>query len=452
MANLPNPYKYLTLAQAQAALALRLSDVNNIFWTAAELTYYIVEALREWNAITGVWAADYLFNINTPGNGVAPFINLSTAAGSPRPITLTDQYLITLMQYHLLEPPNGNATWTGTSQFSLPDLEQALQRRQDEVILLTNYLPLPLTGTGYPIVVTANQQRVLLGSNVLEARRATWTPVLPANSTPLTLRKEDPGSIQRYSRLAALSPQTPKAYSVTSQPPLTLDLNYPPNTSGTLAVMALIQGTVFAPPAATLLSIPDDWAWVLKWGALSDMLSKESEARDEARAKYCLDRYTQGLDMMRKCPWILQATVNGYPVYITGIDEMDNYSYGWQYTSTARPSVVEAGMDSVVICPPVTQLTPVVLRLVQSAPVPAAANDFVQASGDTIDVILDEAQHLASFKQGGSEFADTAPLHSNFLQSAILSNSRLAELGIFNDTLKGLGHDEEAMAPRFKAQ
>ena len=79
---------------------------------------------------------------------------------SPRYQTLTDSYLYEVAQYHLLEPPTGNGTWTGTSQFSLADFTQALQRRRDQILQATDCNVGPFSTTLGLAVTDAN--RVLL--------------------------------------------------------------------------------------------------------------------------------------------------------------------------------------------------------------------------------------------------------------------------------------------------
>src|SRR5271167_4219688 len=124
------PYLQPTLAQFRAALGMRLSDSAgpNQFWPDAERTLYITEALRMWNALTGQWLVDFAFF--TTGN---VWYSIPTLTGTPRPYTLTSNDLFTLMEYHLLEPPTGGV-WTGTTQFTITALAQALQRRRDETL------------------------------------------------------------------------------------------------------------------------------------------------------------------------------------------------------------------------------------------------------------------------------------------------------------------------------
>src|SRR5271157_1308287 len=128
-----NQYIWITYLQARQQLAARLADSANIFWTDDELKFYFCEALRTWNALTEQQNADFAFTATS----AATWYDLSTLTGSPRLRTLTDAYLYTAMQYALLEPPTGAGTWTGTSQFSLADLQYALQRRRDEVIQIS---------------------------------------------------------------------------------------------------------------------------------------------------------------------------------------------------------------------------------------------------------------------------------------------------------------------------
>ncbi|MGH7182590.1 MAG: hypothetical protein ACREJN_11510, partial [Nitrospiraceae bacterium] len=83
------PYTYLTLNQALSELADRLYDAHptaSPFWSDAEKTLYINEALRVWNAMTSYWRDSFTFNLT---QGVT-WYDIPTAAGSLRPMTVTD--------------------------------------------------------------------------------------------------------------------------------------------------------------------------------------------------------------------------------------------------------------------------------------------------------------------------------------------------------------------------
>jgi len=93
-------YQWITYVQARQALAARLADPTNAFWSDAENGLYLIEALRTWSAFTEQWNTYFPF----AASAAPVWYNMGSMAGSPRLRTLTDVYLYTLMEYHLLEP------------------------------------------------------------------------------------------------------------------------------------------------------------------------------------------------------------------------------------------------------------------------------------------------------------------------------------------------------------
>lgn len=437
-------YSYITFGDAKNVLAARINDPSKTFWTDAELGAYLIEALRTWNAMTATWVNDMAFTV--AANSL-DWLDLGTMDKSLRKRTVKDSDLYTMIEYHLLEPPTG-ATWQGTSQFNINDIADAMQRSRDE-ILQAGALNVQRLAA---IPVPPNVLRTALPDNVLEIRRARYRAVIPANSPAVTLRRSDPQSLQIYSPTDALTVQNPDRYSSTHQLPLFLDLNSPPPGPGTLDLLAVVSGADLVPPANTLLEIPDDWTWVLKWGTMADMLTGSSEPVDVFRAAYCAARYKEGLILIQNLPWLITAKINDQPVGIESVTEMDNYAVNWDNDPAAYPALVEAGTDLIAITPkPTGNITKgVTLRLVQSAPIPADDAAFLQLSRDVLDTVMDYSCHLAAFKMGGSEFMATIAQYKGFLESAATTNSRFAELSIFADKLQKQGRREENRFPRFK--
>jgi hypothetical protein len=434
-------FTWLTWLQARQALAARLAiiwqaDPSSNFWTDAELAFYLAEALRTWNALTEQWNSNFSFLSNSS----VTWYSLATLAGSPRLRTLTDAYLYTAMQYSLLEPPTGAGAWTGTSQFSLADLQFALQRRRDEVIQISgcNLTQLPLLASA------ANQRRTLFPDSTLEPIRARF---LPDSSTPITLCREDTLQFDAFEPGYLQSGALPSSWSVITEPPLAMDTDTAPSMAGKYDVISIQSGPIFAPPAATLLGIPDDWAWVAKWGALADLLGRESEATDRLRADYSLKRYNDGLKIMARSNWLLSATVNGLPVDTPALKDFDAYAPEWELNAAAWQTLIQAGMDFVAPCP-VGVVQTVGMVLLGNAPVPSLDSDFVQVSRDVFDVVLDYAQMLASFKMGGAEFASTKDLENNFMAAAVQTNKRLADLGLYRDVAGQVGQKQNIAQPR----
>jgi hypothetical protein len=414
-------------------LSLRLADPNLIFWTKAELQLYLLEALRTWNALTEIWITALPFtSAPTP-----IWTDISQLAGSPRLRTLNDTDLYTVMQYHLLEPPSAG-TWTGTSQFTIPDLQGALQRRRDEVIQLTA-CNLAQISPAYSGVI-----RTSLPNTLLEVVRARF---VPNTGTPVTLTREDTQAFDHFNPGHLQSTALPTSFSLIAEPPLVLDLDTAPAGGAVFDIIGIQSGSIFNPPNSTLLGVPNDWSWVAKWGALADLLSRESEATDRLRADYCFKRYMDGIKIMQASNWLVSATIGGLPVDTPSMREMDAFANEWENDSTVWPVVVTAGMDLVAPAPVGTPAN-VVLNVIGNAPLPSLDGDCVSVLRDHYDAILDYAQVLASFKLGGAEFGATGDLEKKFFIAAQDQNKRLRSLGLYSDVLHQEGRRETIWQPR----
>jgi hypothetical protein len=351
-------YQWITYSQARQALAARLADPNNVFWADAELGVYLVEALRTWNALTEFWNFTFAFTASS----AQTWYNISQITGSPRLRTVLDTDLYKTMQYHLLEPPSGGP-WTGTSQFSIADFSGALQRRRDEMIQVSgcNIQQLP------PLPATPNTRRVIFPDSTLEPRRTRFLPD-SGYGQPVTLSREDTLAFDAFETGYMQNPGMPAAWSVITQRSLAMDVDTAPAVPGNYDVISLQSGQPFTPPASNLLSVPDDWSWLAKWGAMSDLLGRDSEATDRARADYCLKRYTDGLKVMKASNWLISATLGGIPVDVPSLKEMDGWSPEWEINSAAWPSLVQAGMDFCGVCPIPATIAGVSMIVVGNAP------------------------------------------------------------------------------------
>ena len=428
-----NTYSWLTLTQAVNALQGRLANVT--FWTQAELIVYITEALRLWNALTEQWNQDFIYT------GTSAWVNTGTQVGSPRLRSVTDTYLYTQMQYMLLENPTGGGTWTGTSQFTLADLQFALQKRVTEMIQATNC---NLVNPN-PLAATPGTRRTQLADTILEPQRLRFLPAAGFGNNN-TLTREDTQAFQYFEPGYLQNQGTPQSWSVSSEPPLAIDVDIAPDSPGAYDLIALQSGPVFAPPAASLLGVPDDFSMIAMYGALGDLLGRESEATDRQRAAYCLKRFTDGITIMRQSNWLLQASIDNVPVDTPAMYEMDAYSPEWQDSTTIWPVVVQGGPD--FVNSPNAGTGAVDLTLVANAPIPQTLSSFVQVSRDVFDVVLSYAQRLAAFKMGGAEWNATEGLEQDFYRAAATTNKRLMHIGIFTDILKSEGRREEVLVPR----
>lgn len=655
-------YAWLSLTTALAQLAQRLNDPGMVFWTQHELTIYIQQSLRQFNALTFQQKTNFTYNSPNLWN------SLGSLSGSPRLRTLTDTYCYQQIEMMLLEPPTGGA-WTGTTQFNIADISQALQTRRDEMIQVSNcgmallagipaipnvrrtYVPDyvidiprvrwgagsgvtlgpslendynvnfdPTTAAGFglstdvphrvycpispgdvldnfigtqvtPVIFITfydSSNNSLMVVDVSTASSATapalssyfllsadaavvdnsyntefsvntnntvhytivpnggnfetdfsadvnspslpnpigiarWLPAITPQSTftvigsvgpllslvfydaalniisntpisvggmytapvdtsfwsiiadltvpdtgtsiemmiaeatggssvgcPVNLYRDDTVAMEFYEApLYQLAPGTPQTYQMSSEPPLSFDVDIPPDQPGTYELLILKSGTAFAPPASTLLGIPDDFAWVLIWGALADLLGRESEATDRQRSAYCLKRYQDGLMLLQKTPWIMLGSVNGVACTTDSIYATDRYMPGWDCNpSTFGPCIVTGGID--FLAAPIN--SGIGLTLLGNMPVPSADGDFLQVSRSDFDIILDLAQCLAAFKQGGAEFEQALELEKRAIQACSAENSRLRSFGAFSDILVQRGQDQERNLNRYNSK
>jgi hypothetical protein len=450
-------YSWVNFVTARQQLAQRLADPNMLFWSDNELGIYVQQALRMYNVLTACWKKDYVFNNGTLWN------NLGLLPNSPRLRTLTDTYAYTQMEAMLLEPMSGSV-WTGTTQFSIQDLSQALQRRRDELLLVSNCNQSLMPG----IRLTPNTRRTVLPDTTLEVARVRYCPVGPTSggygqggygqggygggggmTYNVTLYRDDVVAQEFYEAgFWQAQENIPQTFMLSSEPPLSWDVDIPPTVPGTYEAVVLQSGAPFNPPATTLLGIPDDFAWALEWGALADLLGRESEATDYERAAYALRRYQDGLNLLIKTPWIMLGKVDGQAVSIDSIEESDRYQPEWDSNPTGfGPVIVAGGVD--FFASPVGHSTG--LTVLANAPVPILDSDFVQVSRSAWDTVLDISQSLCLFKMGGQEWKAGLELEARAIQFCAAENARLKSSGSFSDIILQRGQSQDRSQERYSS-
>lgn len=435
-------YSYVTYATARQQLANRLADTNKVFFTDAELKLYLIESLRTWNALTSYWRGDFTFP-TTNATVWYDITNTTTAPLTSRSLNVTDVDLYTIIQFHLLEPAVGVNPWSGaSSQFSADDLIQAVNRRRDEILGITGCT---LTRS----LVGAAAGRTQLSDSTIDIRRMAYLPNSP--NKPSIVWPDDTWSLQAFQNTyLQSSPGTPQMYLLNTEPPISFDVDRAPAFGGNYELLTVNAGTPLIFNAVNKLSIPDDWTDLIKWGALADLLGRESNAKDLPRSKYCELRYRMGLAALSNAAAILAIRLGNVPLQLDSVVELDTYQPGWQAATAATPTqAVTAGLNLIGLSPtPNASPYSLTATVVQNAPIPSLDGDFLQCGRDEYDVILDYAQHLAMFKTGGLEFASTAPLLRRFLMLAATYNSKLRELGEFTTALLARSPEQERHAPR----
>jgi hypothetical protein len=429
-------YTYATNAQALADLAARLYDTTSQQWSLAELLVWLNEALRTWNALTSTWRQDQVVPLLPNTN----WYDLSTLAGTPRPYTVTDHDLLEALEYHLLEPLTAvyPLVWSGSTQFTVQDLLDALGDRRNETLGASNPT---ITRILIPALISTT---AVLPDNVIGLRRVTWLPVAGSGYSPVTLVQADLESKADYDwGYTVAPPEPPSAWLQNAEPPLTFTVDRVPPCPGQYECLVVQAGGAFSTAAATLLRIPDDWSWVVKWGALACLLGREGNAKDSLRAEYAARRFADGLSLLVDAPIVLGGRINNLPCSVDSVRNGDDFAVGWQ--AAGVPSNLYTIGNLVGATSPLVAATySATLSVVTNAPLDPV---FVQVSRDNYDAIIDYAQHLASFKMGGAEFAATLPLLQSFIKQASLFNDKLGALGDYQKIMYEITHQEDVRNP-----
>jgi hypothetical protein len=441
-------YSFISYSQFRAALAQRLYDSSKIFITDAELKVYSLEALQTFNAFASFYRQEFTFTTRTN----VTWYDLTDKVNLPNSLRLlntTDTSIITAIEYHLLEPLTSTypLTWAGSSQFSVSDILNAVQQARDQTLSEANCT---ITES---LINAPIQTRVQLIDQVIGVRRMCWLP----NASPagFTANLVLPSDIWAQQSFEAGFPQavqgTPFSYRLDTNPPDTFDVDIVPAVSGQYDLLTINAGTVLSAAAATTMTVPDDWCWAIKWGALGQLLRRDSMASDPVRTKYALTRYQQATATMQKMPAVLACRINDVPVFVDTVANGDYYDANWQALTPAPPTkLYYSGLNLIGLAPqPNVGPYGVTVQVVRNMVLPVADNDDIQIGRDDLASVLDYAQHIAMFKVGGAEFIATLPLLDNFLRHCALYNSKLSAQSMYRELTEGLGKYDEKITPVF---
>lgn len=406
------PYTTTTLGDALADLGNRLMDPNHVRWPAEELILYVQQGLRTYNALTNHFreTASFVSTVNQA------FYDLPTVLPTLRAQDYTVSEAITQIAYMLLEPPPVGNFWSGTLQYSLSDLMSALQQARDTFLMETGIVQ---TRSVMVIDPTPGDGLIDLSENVVNVRRLAWRT---DDGVVTLLRRADQWALTNYFvdwQTATALP--PKGYSVSTQPPLQVQLAPFSTVPGQLELLTVDRGAVpnLLIPGQSL-GVPNDWAWVVIYGALAQLFQRDGIALDMGRAGYCDQRWQHGLKMAKQAAVVLAAQISGVSCTIGAVHDADTYAPTWEMVSATPLRVLTAGHTVVALCPPPGippgggQFT-VTLQVVRNAPVPVAIGDYLQVGPEVLNDLLDYVQHTALLKEGVGQTQGSQGLLDQFM-------------------------------------
>lgn len=418
-------YSHTTLAGAKTELSLRLGDTSKVFWTDAELGFYIKDAIRTWGAMSMAFKDRGIF---TTSAGTS-FYDLSSVLddGIGNKIltrTLADRDIVNEIQYHLIEAINNwgvSTTWAGTEMFSMADVVQAIQRRRNQFLLETGQITSAAKYTS-----TVGVGKISLPDTTVDVRRVAWIDFIgAAESTYTNLWRVDDFQLSQFSVGWNLTNGAPVGYSVATVPETFVELAPFPAAPGKIHVVSVDSGPALDVTTGQLMGILNDFAHVIKWGALADLLGRDGPAHDPDRAKYCEQRFQDGIIMSNIATTALSGQINGNYTQICSLFDLDAAYPNWQSTSGTPQVLAMSGLNNVALYPVPDGSYSVVLDVVRNSIVPTSDSDYLQIGREYLDAILDYAQHLAVFKQSGTELQASMRLYNNFVRAAARYNTRL---------------------------
>lgn len=434
-------YSYISFGSAKDNLAQRLYDASKQFFADSELGSYITESLQTFNALANFQRGEFIFDAvaNTT------WYDLTTQPLSTRPMNATVTNVLSAIEYALLEPQTATypLAWTGSRQFNLTDILNAIQQIRDQLLAESNC-------TINQGLVTASPGRTVVDQSVMDIRRVCWIPQPLLGYTPNCLVPVDAWAAQSFeANFPQAQPGYPRGFRRSTSPPLAFDVDIQPAVPGDYDLLTTNAGDRLSVDAATTLPIPNDWIWVLKWGALGNLLSRDTTARDSYRAKYCQMRYKQGVAALLKAPALFTARYNDIILSIDSVRDGDSYYANWQGLSPGEPRhVFYAGLNQIAIAPATN--ASMTVSCIGNMTLPTVDPDEIQLGQDDLEAVLNEAQHIATWKCGGAEFFDTLQLHDLFLRRCVLFNSKLAAQSDYKELLYGRAQQENRANPLYQ--
>lgn len=204
-------------------------------------------------------------------------------------MSYTDRELLASVQRLMLEPTiDDGLSWISTL-WTLPEVLAYANQRQQRFLADTC-----LTGGWFQMACLAQETQTLDQELVYVQHAIYETPAPSGVCTPLL-------PLSRFSSDLSLPGWTgqtttaPKGYLVGQTGTNVLSLVPPPVAAGLLHLFGVVLAEVLD-RSGIYLNIPDEWVPYLRYGVMADMLGKQGEAYDEPRAKYCEQRWQEGVE------------------------------------------------------------------------------------------------------------------------------------------------------------
>ena len=419
-------YTITEFGTLKTRLAELLGDNAKVFWTEAELGTYLHEALTVFQALAHYWRETGSYT-PTPGQRWQALSSVVRNPGGDYLLQsqVTDRELLEQVLYTLLEDlPVTWASWGLTEQFNQAEIEAAFHRAvaafqaEANTRLVRTLIPLS------PIVGTYELNERVVGIQSL----AVITP--EGNRYPLW---KEPRRTYQLHRQSFLPEEVgfPRSYTWLEDNAGLLRLHPLPADTGTLEAL-LVELTPPSTPtsSATALTLPPNLWWVIKYGVLADLLSRDGEGQDWARAEYCRQRWEDGIQLAKlEMPSVTRVWLNTLEIEITSLQALESWRPAWGNETGTPRQLILAGWEIAAFYPAIastdTEPYTAEMQLVQRINLPASDSEIVTIGEEYLTAILAYARHIALLKTSGAEFQQSLPAYQELFDAAANYNDRL---------------------------
>lgn len=393
-----------------------------------------------WGLLTSYWRTRGTFNI-TPSDPY-PFYDLSIELPTLRPRTWTLNQIVQEIQYMLLENPSGISGAGMSQQISIGNILNAVSDGLNR-FLLDAHFPISIHEEfGNPPPPTGMIQ---FSQNTVFVHRAAWRDV--PGGIWANLWRQDSWASDWNNTQWTIEPGPPSVYSEAENAPLMLQLVPPPINEGVLEALTVDSNVINLGVGSSLLGIPDEWIPAVKYAALSQILSADSQINDPLRAQYAETRYGQLMDFAKNAKSIIRALCNNLPLQLDPLASIDMGYPTWR--NQIGPPINGGVLYDIMSINPGTpdQTYGIAADVVQAAPIPLGSNNYIPVGEEQIDSIKSYAVHILTFKCGGNEFKSTMSGHDAFMKAVATRKGVNAAKIKYLEPIFGQYQREEALRP-----
>lgn len=201
---------------------------------------------------------------------------------------MTDQEILTQLQYSLMEPPDNGATWP-SGLWTQAEVLAALNERQNRFLKRTG-----IEVGQANIAVSIGTFRYALPQDWLATLGVVW---LGPDGTQVSLSRSDAFEADHGLADWPTTYGTPLLWMDADAPLLELQIAPLPNVAGNLLLLYIPQGAALD-ATGELFTIPNEYVHAVgKYGALADLFGKDGRGQNPEKAQYAELRYSMAEQM-----------------------------------------------------------------------------------------------------------------------------------------------------------